>query len=76
MIEGSVRVRYAPSPTGEPHVGVGDAVYGHAIDWCPRQFLHAHVLGFRRPSDGAYVEFRADLPPDLEQALAWAKRDG
>ena len=58
------------------HPVVGDAVYGHAVDWCPRQFLHAHVLGFRRPSDGAFVEFRADLPPDLEQALAWAKRDG
>ena len=55
------------------HPVVGDAVYGHALDWCPRQFLHAHVLGFRRPSDGAAVEYRSELPTELQAALQHAR---
>jgi 23S rRNA pseudouridine1911/1915/1917 synthase len=50
---------------------VADAVYGHRksrID-CPRQFLHAHTLGFHRPSDGAYLEFTSPLPADLQTVL-------
>lgn len=50
---------------------VADAVYGHRKPRvaCPRQFLHAHILGFRRPSDGAYVEFSSPLPADLQAVL-------
>ncbi|MBI2887833.1 MAG: RluA family pseudouridine synthase [Chloroflexi bacterium] len=51
------------------HPVVGDRVYGHASALCPRQFLHAHVLGFRHPGDGRYVEFTAALPEDLQQAV-------
>jgi 23S rRNA pseudouridine1911/1915/1917 synthase len=50
---------------------VADAVYGHRksrID-CPRQFLHAHILGFHRPSDGAHLEFTSPLPADLQTVL-------
>jgi 23S rRNA pseudouridine1911/1915/1917 synthase len=56
------------------HLGypvVGDATYGRRKQGiaCPRQFLHAHHLAFRRPSDGARVSFTAPLPPDLTAVL-------
>jgi len=48
---------------------VGDAVYGVKSPHLSRQFLHACRLGFRLPSSGEYVEFRSELPEDLEKAL-------
>jgi len=48
---------------------VGDAVYGVKSPHLSRQFLHASRLGFRLPSSGEYVEFRSELPDDLEKAL-------
>ena len=35
-----------------------------------RQFLHASELGFRRPSDDAWVQVWSPLPPDLAESLA------
>ena len=52
------------------HPVLGDPVYGKKSPLLGRQFLHAHRLGFRLPSTGEFVEFRAELPPDLEQVLA------
>jgi len=51
------------------HPVFGDPVYGKRSPLLPRQFLHAHRLGFQLPSTGEYVEFRSELPPDLETAL-------
>lgn len=51
------------------HPVVGDAVYGKKSELLSRQFLHAHRLGFRLPSNGEYVEFESGLPEDLERAL-------
>lgn len=48
---------------------VGDAVYGVRAPYLERQFVHACQLGFRLPSTGKWVEFRSELPADLEQAL-------
>ncbi len=48
---------------------VGDSVYGVKLPLLSRQFLHACRLGFRLPSSGEYVEFKSDLPEDLERAL-------
>ena len=48
---------------------VGDAVYGVKSSYLSRQFLHACRLGFRLPSSGEYVEFKSELPEDLERAL-------
>ena len=48
---------------------VGDAVYGVKSAHLSRHFLHACRLGFRLPSSGEYVEFTAELPRDLAQAL-------
>ena len=48
---------------------VGDAVYGAKSPYLSRQFLHASLLGFHIPSDSRYVEFKSELPQDLEQAL-------
>ena len=63
-----VRVHFA-------HVGhpvVGDRVYGRRKKRlaCPRQFLHAWRLGFRRPSDGEWMCFEAPLPGDLAKVLS------
>ncbi|MCL5256828.1 MAG: RluA family pseudouridine synthase [Chloroflexi bacterium] len=53
------------------HPIVGDTLYGRhkpsiALD---RPFLHAERLGFQLPSTGAYVEFSAPLPWELESVL-------
>lgn len=48
---------------------VGDEVYGKGSLVVGRQFVHAWRLGFRLPSTGRYIEFTANLPADLEQAL-------
>ena len=48
---------------------VGDVVYGVRSAYLSRQFLHACRLGFRLPSSGEYVEFKSELPQDLEQEL-------
>jgi 23S rRNA pseudouridine1911/1915/1917 synthase len=48
---------------------VGDKVYGVKSPHLSRQFMHACRLGFNLPSSGEYVEFKSELPPDLEQAL-------
>jgi 23S rRNA pseudouridine1911/1915/1917 synthase len=48
---------------------VGDAIYGVKSPYLSRQFLHACRLGFRLPSSGEYVEFKSELPEDLERAL-------
>ncbi|MCK4368694.1 MAG: RluA family pseudouridine synthase [Dehalococcoidales bacterium] len=48
---------------------VGDKVYGVKSPYLSRQFMHACRLGFKLPSSGEYVEFKSELPPDLEQAL-------
>jgi len=48
---------------------VGDPVYGVKSPHLSRQFLHACRLGFKLPSTGEHVEFKSDLPKDLEQAL-------
>jgi len=48
---------------------VGDKVYGVKSPHLSRQFMHACHLGFKLPSTGEHVEFKSELPPDLEQAL-------
>ena len=51
------------------HPLVGDALYGGRSDLLARQFLHAHLLGFKHPHTGEYVEFRLLLPSDLQKTL-------
>ncbi len=48
---------------------VGDAVYGVRVPWLGRQFVHARTLGLRLPGSGKYIEFQAELPADLREAL-------
>lgn len=50
---------------------VGDRVYGVQSLHLTRQFLHAAQLGFKLPSSGQYVEFKAELPDDLRNELAF-----
>jgi len=47
----------------------GDKIYGVKAPFLARQFLHACRLGFSLPSTGEYIEFKSELPADLEQAL-------
>lgn len=63
-----IRVHFA-------HIGypiVGDTVYGRRKSRlsCPRQFLHAYRLGFRRPIDGEWMVFESPLPADLRKVLS------
>lgn len=59
------------------HPLVGDSVYGrrrqrladYGLPPLGRQFLHAQSLGLRLPRSNQYVEFRAELPPDLREVL-------
>lgn len=48
---------------------IGDDVYGVRVPYLERQFLHACMLGFRLPGTGEWVEFRSELPVELEQVL-------
>jgi len=61
------QIRVHLSAIGYPVVG--DLMYGVRSPHLSRQFLHACRLGFKLPSTGEYVEFKSELPPDLEQAL-------
>lgn len=51
------------------HPVIGDATYGVKSPFLKRQFLHSHYLDFKLPSTGKHVEFRSELPHDLQQAL-------
>ena len=61
------------------HPVVGDAVYGglrrhlaadhRILATLERPFLHAYRLAFVHPRDGRRVEFRADVPDDLQLVL-------
>jgi 23S rRNA pseudouridine1911/1915/1917 synthase len=51
------------------HPIFGDHVYGKRSPLLGRQFLHAHRLGFKLPSSGKFVEFRAELPQELQEVL-------
>jgi len=53
---------------------VGDSVYGVRVPWLKRQFVHASRLGFRLPSSQDWMEFTAELPADLVEALREAAR--
>ncbi|MBA7471806.1 Ribosomal large subunit pseudouridine synthase D [subsurface metagenome] len=53
---------------------IGDKVYGVKSSYLSRQFIHACRLGFKLPATGEYVEFTAELPQDLEQALSTMER--
>lgn len=66
------QIRVHLSAIGYPIVG--DPVYGKkskrsADLGCERQFLHSYILGFNRPSDNQYVEFKSEVPPDLQEVL-------
>lgn len=37
--------------------------------WCPRLFLHAFWISFVHPDTGKRVEFKSDLPADLQTSL-------
>ena len=51
------------------HPLLGDRLYGRGSQLVQRHFLHAHHLGFAHPRTGEPVEFRCELPTDLQQAL-------
>ncbi len=48
---------------------VGDRLYGVRSPYLHRQFLHAQQVRFRLPASGEEVEFRSELPSDLEDFL-------
>ncbi len=53
------------------HPVVGDPLYGPSkrhlgLD---SQALHAHLLGFKHPASGAYMEFRSPLPEYFQEVL-------
>ena len=54
------------------HPIVGDSVYGQKKNtlMLGRQFLHAYELSFKRPTDDTQLTFKAELPPDLSEALS------
>ena len=60
-----VHLAYIGRPVaGDPRYGPNKPAFGLA-----GQFLHAHNLGFNHPTTGAYLEFTAPLPPELQTIL-------
>lgn len=52
------------------HPVAGDQVYGRCkVPGLTRQFVHSHQLGLRSVNDGAWREFTAELPDDLQRVL-------
>lgn len=47
------------------HPVVGDALYGKASSFVPRQFIHAHYLSFKLPFTNDNVRFNCPLTDDL-----------
>ena len=41
----------------------------NCFELCPRQALHARVLGFEHPADGRHMHFESPLPPDMTQCI-------
>lgn len=66
------QIRVHLSAIGYPVVG--DRVYGVKSSFLKRQFLHAHLLGFKLPRNGEFVDFESALPVDLKQALEHVDR--
>lgn len=56
---------------------VGDPVYGWKKEPVPieGQALHAFILGFTHPRTKEYLEFSADLPKEMKQAIEWCRND-
>lgn len=61
------------------HPLLGEPIYANpaiTLPRAPRPMLHAHILGFRHPTRGNMLLFRAPAPPDFEalvQALSQAE---
>ncbi len=53
---------------GKPTKGLPN-LQAQIVDSLPRLCLHAEVLGFRHPSTGENLEFRASWPQDLQKHL-------
>ncbi len=53
------------------HPLLGDPVYGpkNGFPGARGQMLHAGILGFRHPTTGEYLEFKAALPEDFQRVL-------
>ncbi len=57
------------------HPVVGDSFYAgrktarNDREWCPRLFLHAEKISFLHPISAERVEFKSDLPNDLNRVL-------
>ncbi|MBI4281975.1 MAG: RluA family pseudouridine synthase [Chloroflexi bacterium] len=58
------------------HPLAGDSLYGGKEPRLGRHFLHAHVLGFRLPATGEYVEFTSPLPAELDTFLVQLREEG
>ena len=57
------------------HPLAGDTLYGGKNPRLDRQFLHAHVLGFRLPATGQYMEFTSPLSAELDAFLVQLRGD-
>ena len=50
------------------------AFVDNALEFCPRQALHARSLGFVHPATGQWMQFDSDLPADMQQLIEkWRK---
>ncbi|MFH1559842.1 MAG: RluA family pseudouridine synthase [Chloroflexota bacterium] len=58
------------------HPLAGDSLYGGNDPRLDRQFLHAHILGFRLPTTEKYMEFASPLPVELDAFLVRLREDG
>jgi 23S rRNA pseudouridine1911/1915/1917 synthase len=68
------QIRVHLSSLGHPLAG--DSLYGGKHPRLDRQFLHAHILGFRLPTTEEYMEFTSPLPVELDAFLVQLRGDG
>jgi 23S rRNA pseudouridine1911/1915/1917 synthase len=63
------------APPGVKGIAPADRLWARGLlERVPRQFLHAAELRFLHPRTGKELQFEAPLPPDLREAVEWARK--
>lgn len=65
-----VHLKHIGHPVVSDPLYLSPKVLKEDLTFCPRLFLHAAALSFSHPETGARMRFEAELPPDLQKALA------
>lgn len=64
-----IHMKYLDHPVVSDEFYAGRKTARNDRKWCPRLFLHAYKISFIEPLNNKRVEYKADLPTDLKNAI-------